>query len=49
MSTIVLTNKFDLSIFRDDHGPEFSIFVGDLGPEVNEWMLLVCNREEIEK
>ncbi|CAI2164174.1 10906_t:CDS:2 [Funneliformis geosporum] len=25
---------------RDDRGPEFSIFVGDLGPEVNEWMLV---------
>ncbi|CAG8439875.1 7379_t:CDS:2 [Ambispora gerdemannii] len=25
---------------KDDRGPEFSIFVGDLGPEVNEWMLV---------
>ncbi|QIW97919.1 hypothetical protein AMS68_003437 [Peltaster fructicola] len=25
---------------RDDRGPEFSIFVGDLGPEVNEYVLL---------
>ncbi|CAG8589686.1 6335_t:CDS:2 [Acaulospora colombiana] len=25
---------------RDDRGPEFSIFVGDLGPEVTEWMLV---------
>nr|CAG8481856.1 1482_t:CDS:2 [Entrophospora candida] len=26
---------------KDDRGPEFSVFVGDLGPEVNEWMLVV--------
>jgi RNA recognition motif-containing protein len=25
---------------RDDRGPEFSIFVGDLGPEVTEYMLV---------
>src|ERR1700712_2952999 len=25
---------------RDDRGPEFSIFVGDLGPDVNEYVLL---------
>ncbi|OLL24868.1 putative RNA-binding protein [Neolecta irregularis DAH-3] len=25
---------------RDDRGPEFSIFVGDLGPETNEFVLL---------
>jgi len=25
---------------RDDRGPEYSIFVGDLGPEVTEWMLV---------
>jgi RNA recognition motif-containing protein len=25
---------------RDDRGPEFSIFVGDLGPEVNEYVLM---------
>ncbi|KAF2107615.1 hypothetical protein BDV96DRAFT_297722 [Lophiotrema nucula] len=25
---------------RDDRGPEFSIFVGDLGPEVNEFALV---------
>lgn len=25
---------------RDDRGPEFSIFVGDLGPEVTEYVLL---------
>ena len=25
---------------RDDRGPEFSIFVGDLGPEVNEFALM---------
>ncbi|KAK4184705.1 putative RNA-binding protein [Podospora australis] len=25
---------------RDDRGPEFSIFVGDLGPEVNEFVLV---------
>jgi len=25
---------------RDDRGPEFSIFVGDIGPEVTEWMLV---------
>ncbi|CAG8825963.1 2024_t:CDS:2, partial [Racocetra persica] len=25
---------------KDDRGPEFSIFVGDLGPEVTEWMLV---------
>ncbi|KAG9237621.1 hypothetical protein BJ875DRAFT_137162 [Amylocarpus encephaloides] len=25
---------------RDDRGPEFSIFVGDLGPEVNEYVLV---------
>src|SRR4051812_16987856 len=24
----------------DDRGPEFSIFVGDLGPEVNEFVLV---------
>lgn len=26
--------------FRDDREPEFSIFVGDLGPEVNEYLLV---------
>jgi len=26
--------------FRDDRGPEYSIFVGDLGPEVNEYVLV---------
>jgi hypothetical protein len=31
-----------LYFIRDDRGPEFSIFVGDLGPEVTEWMLVVC-------
>ncbi|KAI9817245.1 MAG: hypothetical protein M1827_001358 [Pycnora praestabilis] len=25
---------------RDDRGPEFSVFVGDLGPEVNEYVLV---------
>lgn len=25
---------------RDDRGPEYSIFVGDLGPEVNEYVLV---------
>src|SRR2546423_2415133 len=25
---------------RDDRGPEYSIFVGDLGPEVNEFVLV---------
>ena len=25
---------------RDDRGPEHSIFVGDLGPEVNEFVLV---------
>ncbi|TKA33337.1 hypothetical protein B0A50_00890 [Salinomyces thailandicus] len=25
---------------RDDRGPEYSIFVGDLGPEVNEYVLM---------
>lgn len=27
-------------LFSDDRGPEFSIFVGDLGPEVNEFVLV---------
>lgn len=27
-------------MFSDDRGPEFSIFVGDLGPEVNEYVLV---------
>lgn len=27
-------------LYRDDRGPEFSIFVGDLGPEVNEYVLV---------
>jgi RNA recognition motif-containing protein len=27
-------------VFSDDRGPEFSIFVGDLGPEVNEFVLV---------
>lgn len=26
--------------FSDERGPEFSIFVGDLGPEVNEFVLV---------
>jgi len=30
----------DLTSNRDDRGPEFSIFVGDLGPEVNEYVLV---------
>jgi RNA recognition motif-containing protein len=29
-----------LSDRKDDRGPEYSIFVGDLGPEVTEWMLV---------
>lgn len=29
-----------LYINSDDRGPEFSIFVGDLGPEVNEYVLV---------
>ncbi|BFZ60583.1 hypothetical protein YB2330_001622 [Saitoella coloradoensis] len=29
-----------LSDRRDERGPEFSIFVGDLGPEVNEYVLV---------
>jgi RNA recognition motif-containing protein len=30
-----------LTVFRsDDRGPEYSIFVGDLGPEVNEYVLV---------
>ncbi|KAK6539530.1 hypothetical protein TWF694_009746 [Orbilia ellipsospora] len=29
-----------LSDRRDDRGPEYSIFVGDLGPEVNEFVLV---------
>jgi len=29
-----------LTVFRDERGPEYSIFVGDLGPEVNEIALL---------
>jgi RNA recognition motif-containing protein len=28
------------SNFSDDRGPEYSIFVGDLGPEVNEYVLV---------
>ena len=33
---------YSLLIFssRDDRGPEYSIFVGDLGPEVNEFVLV---------
>jgi RNA recognition motif-containing protein len=30
----------DTVISRDDRGPEYSIFVGDLGPEVNEYVLV---------
>jgi RNA recognition motif-containing protein len=30
----------DTAISRDDRGPEYSIFVGDLGPEVNEYVLV---------
>lgn len=33
-------NLTDLDINSDDRGPEFSIFVGDLGPEVNEYVLV---------
>lgn len=29
-----------LTLSSDDRGPEFSIFVGDLGPEVNEYVLV---------
>lgn len=29
-----------LTQLSDDRGPEFSIFVGDLGPEVNEFVLV---------
>ena len=29
-----------LYLDRDDRGPEYSIFVGDLGPEVNEYVLV---------
>lgn len=32
--------KADLPDSRDDRGPEYSIFVGDLGPEVNEFALM---------
>ncbi|KAL9086419.1 MAG: hypothetical protein Q9159_004196 [Coniocarpon cinnabarinum] len=28
------------TLCRDDRGPEYSIFVGDLGPEVNEYVLV---------
>jgi RNA recognition motif-containing protein len=41
-----VNNKFsangqmtDFSTSRDERGPEYSIFVGDLGPEVNEYVL----------
>lgn len=27
-------------MYSDDRGPEYSIFVGDLGPEVNEYVLV---------
>jgi RNA recognition motif-containing protein len=30
----------DLSHSREERGPEYSIFVGDLGPEVNEFVLV---------
>jgi RNA recognition motif-containing protein len=30
----------DPAVYSDDRGPEFSIFVGDLGPEVNEFVLV---------
>lgn len=29
-----------LTSFSEDRGPEYSIFVGDLGPEVNEYVLV---------
>lgn len=29
-----------LTFYSDDRGPEYSIFVGDLGPEVNEYVLV---------
>lgn len=32
--------RIRLTIYSDDRGPEFSIFVGDLGPEVNEFVLV---------
>lgn len=33
-------NTYAKSYHRDDRGPEFSVFVGDLGPEVNEYVLV---------
>ena len=33
-------NSTDGDESRDDRGPEYSIFVGDLGPEVNEYVLV---------
>ena len=40
----VIYSVFDTSILifssRDERGPEYSIFVGDLGPEVNEFSLV---------
>ena len=32
--------KFRLIVSSDDRSPEYSIFVGDLGPEVNEYVLV---------
>lgn len=32
--------KLTVDSSSDDRGPEYSIFVGDLGPEVNEYVLV---------
>jgi RNA recognition motif-containing protein len=39
-STLSRIGLADTVISRDDRGPEYSIFVGDLGPEVNEYVLV---------
>jgi RNA recognition motif. (a.k.a. RRM, RBD, or RNP domain) len=38
--TLLTLNMYSRRIYRDDRGPEYSIFVGDLGPEVNEYVLV---------
>lgn len=40
-TAIALNDPLLMALYkRDDRGPEYSIFVGDLGPEVNEYVLV---------
>lgn len=40
LASSVLSQLLILRNHSDDRGPEYSIFVGDLGPEVNEYVLV---------